>query len=127
MRRRDELGRRGKVGVGGACAVCCVVPMLVLAGLVSIGTLLTFGVAAASVAAVVVVALGVGSGRLADASPWVRRVLFAVGGAAALRRLFDVSDGARAATFIAIGIAALACCSLLSLPPVRPAACPRPD
>ena len=60
MRTRDELGRRGKVGVGGACAACCVVPMLVLAGLASIGTLLTFGVAAASVTADVVVALGVG-------------------------------------------------------------------
>lgn len=124
MGAHDELGRRGKMGVGGACAVCCVAPMLVLAGLISIGTLLTFGVAAASIAAVVVVAIGVGSGRLVACPPRVRRVLFAVGGAAAFGGLLNVNQGARAATFIAVGLALFACCALLSLEAARPTDCP---
>ena len=124
---RDELGRRGKVGVGGACAVCCVVPMLVLAGLISIGTLLRFGVAAASLAMVAVVAFGVGSGQLVDASPCVRRVLFTVGGAASFGGLLNVDDSARAAAFIGVGIALLACCALLSLPVMGPTGSPPPD
>ena len=120
MTTRDELSFRGKVTVGATCALCCVLPMLVVAGVASIGTLLTLGVAAASSAAVVVVALAVGSGRFAYASAPLRRALFAVGGAAAFGGLLNVGHNSRAATFIAIGIASLACCALLSLPAARP-------
>jgi hypothetical protein len=115
----DEVGRRGKVGVAGACAVCCVVPMLVIVGVVSLGAFVTFGVAAASIAAVAMVAVGVGSGRLVDVSPRVRRTLFTVGGAAAFGGLLNADHGARAAAFIAVGVALLACCALLSLPSPR--------
>ncbi|MEO5839019.1 MAG: hypothetical protein ABIQ73_10805 [Acidimicrobiales bacterium] len=127
MGTRTELGGRGKAGVGGACAVCCAVPMLLFAGVVSSAALLSFGVAVAEVVAVVVIAVGTGSGRLVNASPWVRRVLFAIGGAAALGGLLDVSDRARAASLIGVGIAALACCALLSLPPAKPKVLPVPN
>jgi hypothetical protein len=119
----DEVGRRGKVGVAGACAVCCVVPMLVIVGVVSLGAFVTFGVAAASIAAVAMVAVGVGSGRLVDVSPRLRRMLFAVGGASAFGGLLNANHGARAAGFIAVGVALLACCALLSLPAARATSC----
>ncbi|HUP75599.1 MAG TPA: hypothetical protein VM282_21350 [Acidimicrobiales bacterium] len=116
----NELSNRGKLGFGSACAVCCAAPMLLLAGVVSTGALLTFGVAVAAVVAVVVMAVGVGTGRLANASPWVRRVLFAIGSAASLGGLVDVSNRARAGSLIGVGVAALACCALLSLAARKP-------
>jgi peptidoglycan/LPS O-acetylase OafA/YrhL len=123
----DELGRRGKVGFVSACALCCVVPMLLIAGLVSLGALVTLGVAAASIAAVAMVAVGVGSGRLTDVSPRLRRVLFAAGGAAAFGGLLNANHGARAAAFIAVGVGLLACCALLSLPASQSTNCAPTD
>lgn len=122
MRTGDELSRRGKAGFAGACVVCCAVPLLVLAGVISLGALAVFGIAAGSIGAVVFVAFGVGSGRLVEASPRVRRVLFAAGGAAAFGGLLNVDQGRRAAGFIAAGVALLACAALLALPANRPAA-----
>src|SRR3546814_4343283 len=45
----DELTRAGKAGIGAACVVCCVAPLLVVAGVVSLASLLTVGIALGSV------------------------------------------------------------------------------
>lgn len=45
----EELTWRGKLGFGGACVVCCAVPMLVLTGVLSAGAALVGGIAAGSV------------------------------------------------------------------------------
>ncbi|MEP6661631.1 MAG: hypothetical protein ABJD24_17080 [Acidimicrobiales bacterium] len=127
MSARDELGHRGKAGFAGACVVCCVVPMLVLVGVISLGALVTFGVAVASIVAVVVLALGVGSGRLVGASQRLRRMLFAVGGAAAFGGLLNINHGARATTFIVVGVALLASSALLSLSAVESTDCARSE
>ena len=115
MSMHSELSKRGKLGFGSACAVCCAMPMLLLVGVVSTGAMLTFGVAFASAVAVAVMAVGVATGRLVNASPWVRRVLIAVGCAASLGGLVDVNR-ASAGSSITVGVAALACSALLSLP-----------
>jgi hypothetical protein len=94
-----------------------VLPVLVIGGAISLSALVTFGVAAASVAAVLVVAIGVGTGRVASVSPSVTRLLFAGGGAAAFGGILNTADGPRSASFVSIGIALLACCAMLSMHP----------
>ena len=114
---RAGFHRVRSAGFAGACATCCVLPALVIGGAISLGALVTFGVAVASVVAVVAVALGVGTGRLASVSPNVSRLLFAGGGAAAFGGILNAANGPRAASFVSVGVALLACCALLSVRP----------
>lgn len=45
----EELSTKGKAGFGLACAVCCAVPMLVLAGVVSLGAVALGGLGVGAV------------------------------------------------------------------------------
>ena len=126
MRDNEASGAAGRVAFGAACATCCALPMLVLAGVVSFVTLLAGGIGAASVAAVGWCVWAVHRQRIPPHSRAARvaveaaGVALAVGGLAAMGRS---PDAGRA--LVSTGVAVLACAALASLTrPLEQPACP---
>lgn len=81
-----------KLGLGSACAVCCVVPMLVLTGLVSAAAFVAGGVVAVAGAAVVATTVVVMTGRAGRVPLSLRLWLFAAGGAGAFAGLWGAAS-----------------------------------
>lgn len=112
----DDLTWRGKLGFGGACAVCCGLPMLVVAGVVSTGAALAGGAAVGSLALVSMAALGMMSGRVPRVIGPVRLVVAVAGlglGTAGLLVLRESVSPGR--SLVSIGVAVLASAAVLSL------------
>ncbi len=106
----------GKIGFGSACAVCCVAPMLVLAGVVTGASLAVGGAVLAAITGVVVTTVLVATGRAAGISSKVRLPLVGVGGAGAFVGLWGIStERAGATTILALAVAVLTVAALLVL------------
>ena len=117
-----ELKTGGKVVFGAACAVCCVVPVLVIAGVLTLGALIVGGLAIGAAVAIVALAILVGTRRVRSSAPMVRLALFAVGGAGAVAGLWGLStDRTGAAPVVVVALAALAAAALLTVAEVRTA------
>ena len=106
-----KLGRRGRLVFASACAACCTLPVLVLAGAVTLGALAVGGAALAGVALTIETAAAVVTGRI-DRSDQRARVLIAATGAALalvglLGRIFKPP--------LILGVSLLAAASLLAL------------
>ena len=116
-KRNDvELETGGKVAFGAACAVCCGLPMLVIAGVLTGGALIVGGVVVGAVSAVIVLAVLVGTRRLRASAPVVRLALFAAGGAGAVAGLWGLwGDRTGAAPIVVGAVGALASAALLTL------------
>lgn len=99
----------------GLCAVCCVVPMLVVFGVVSVAALVTVGLAAAAIVGLLLLAWAVAANRLGSPRPWIGRVLGGAG--AAVAAVSFLLDGNRPG--IVVGVALLAGGALLVLAAVR--------
>jgi hypothetical protein len=112
----DDLTWRGKLGFGGACAVCCAAPMLVVAGVVSTGAALAGGAAIGSLALVGLTTFRMVSGRAPQVTGPVRFAVaaaglaLAAGGLVVLRE--SVSPGR---SLVSMGVAALASAAVLGL------------
>ncbi len=105
-----------RLGLGSACAVCCVVPMLVVIGFVSAAAFVTGGVVVAAGAAVVATTFAVMTGRAGRVPPSVRLWLFAAGGAGAFAGLWGAaSQRSGASLVVVVSVAALAVAALLAL------------
>lgn len=99
----------------GLCAVCCVTPMLVVLGVVSLATLLTVGLAAAAIVGLSLLAWAVAADRLGSAEPRIGRALGAAGAVVAVGSLlFD-----RNRSGLVIGVALMAAGALLVLATVH--------
>lgn len=103
---------------GAACGVCCGLPMLIVAGALSIGTAAFAGVAVGGILAVAATAYLVVRRRTPDLPPVAAMAVFAVGAALSGFGLVRMADDAdRIATgMVAAGLALLACLTLLRLP-----------
>ena len=109
----DDLTWRGKLGFGGACAVCCVVPMLILAGVVSAGTALTGGAALGSLALVGMGVLAVVSGRGPQVTGPVRLAIAVGGLGLATTGLIVLRDSLNPGrSLVSVGLAVLALAAL---------------
>lgn len=104
-----------RFGTGVACAVCCGLPMLVVAGVVSISALLSIGAVAGSVAFVALTTFAVLTGRVSQTPRRWRHMLTGAGLAVALSGLV-VADGSRslATALAAVGVSVLAAAALLA-------------
>ena len=119
----DDLTWRGKLGFGGACAVCCAAPMLVVAGVVSTGAALAGGAAIGSLALVGLAAVGMVSGRAPSVTGPVRFAVAAAGlalGAGGLVVLRESLSLGR--SLVSMGVAVLATAAVLGL-----ASAPKPE
>lgn len=106
----------GKLGLGSACAVCCVLPMLVLTGLVTGASLAVGGVVFTAIAVVVVTTVLVSTGRADAIVTKARLPLVAVGGAGAFAGLWGISaERSGAAAIVALAVAVLTAAALLAL------------
>ncbi len=125
--RTGGEGRLARAGVVAACAVCCGIPMLVLAGAISAGAVLTSGMVAGSLLVVFATTMALVGGRLpASADRW-QLALFAIGGAASFAGIWGAANQrAQAYLMISVGIAALAAAALLSLVAVEARGCRAP-
>lgn len=110
----SDLTPKGKAGFGAACAVCCALPMLVLAGVLSLGALAVGGALVGSVVLVAATAYGVLSGRI-GATPRVARLTGAAATATAAVAGVATSSTATARALTAVGVAVLAAAALLAL------------
>jgi hypothetical protein len=107
----------GKLGLGSACAVCCLLPMLVLTGVVAGATLAIGGAVFAAIAVVVTMAVLVATGRVNVVASKARLLLVAVGGAGGFVGLWAISnEKSGGASIVALSVAVLAAAALLSLP-----------
>lgn len=104
-------------GVALACAACCAVPMLVIAGVVSIGALAAGVPSLLAAVAVVILAVRVAQGR-GPAMPNGAAVAATAGGVvlaglglASARR----GDDGQAVALVVIGVGLLACVALVRL------------
>lgn len=112
----DDLSWRGKLGFGGACAVCCAVPMLILGGVVSTGAALAGGAAVGSLALVVLGVFAVVSGRVPPITTRGRGALAAGGLALATAGLIVLRDSeSTGRSLVAMGLAVLALVALVGL------------
>lgn len=111
----------GKLGFGLACAVCCVLPMLVLAGLVTGASLAIGGAVFVAVASIVITTVLVATGRAGAIATKARVPLAGLGCAAAAVGLWGISTGRTGAPPIVIlSVAALTVAALLSLTDAGP-------
>lgn len=114
----QSLSPAGRAGLGAACVACCAGPMLLLAGVVSVGAFVTGGVALGSVGVVGMAALAVHRRWIGSTSPWLRLAIGAIGvllSGIGLAVLDDSRDAGR--SFVSAGLAALACAGMLALHP----------
>lgn len=112
----QSLSPAGRAGLGAACVACCVGPMVLLAGVVSVGAFLTGGVALGSVGIVGMTALAVRRRRIGSTPPSLRLAIGAIGvllSGIGLAILDDSRDVGR--SFVAAGVGALACAGMLAL------------
>lgn len=115
-----ELTPRGKAGMGAACAVCCAVPMLVIAGVVSLTAVAAVGITGGSVALVAVTTWAFWRRRLPVVPPRARLAMGAAGAAAtALGIGIAGSDQDVRRWLVSAGVAVLACTALLALGDAR--------
>lgn len=122
MGTNDDLGAGGKVAFGAACALCCALPMLVLAGVLTTGALLLGGIVIGGLAAVVTLTMLVSTRRVRASSNAVRLGLFTVGGAGAFAGLWAAWAGRNgAAALLVVAVAALSAAALLALAATQPA------
>lgn len=112
----EELSPRGKAALGAACVACCAVPMLLLAGVVSVGAFVAGGFALGSVGVVVLSMLAVHRRWIGSTSPLLRGVIGALGVliAAIGFAVFGDAPGA-GRSLLSVGVAALACAGMLAL------------
>ena len=105
-----------KVGIGSACAVCCVLPMLLVSGAVTAAALATGGAVFGAITLVAVATVVVVTGRARSIAPRVRLWLFAAGGAGSFAGLWGASSQrAGASAVLALSVAALTATALLAL------------
>lgn len=105
-----------KAGLGAACAVCCVIPMLVVTGVITGAAFAAGGAVFAALALVVVATVLVARGRANTIAPSVRLWLFAAGGAGAFAGLWGLSASRPGAPLVvALSVATLATAALLAL------------
>ena len=114
MAEHESLTPAGKAGFGAACAVCCTLPMLVLAGGLSLSTVLAGGATIGALALVVGIAVVV-IRRRASLPAVARRAVAGGGIVASAAGLADPGSSWSTAG-IAIGVALLAAAALLVLP-----------
>ena len=111
-----ELTGAGRAGFGAACVVCCGAPMLVLAGVVSLASLLAGGVA---VGCVVLIGWAVWALHRQRIPRFGRAVRLAVGAAGLLLALVGIvtidGDSSIGRSLVSIGVALLACAAVLAL------------
>ncbi|MEO7555696.1 MAG: hypothetical protein ABIV94_03715 [Acidimicrobiales bacterium] len=113
--QRDiELGRRGRAAFALACASCCAVPVLVVAGVFSAGAVLGVGVAFGGIAVVGLVVHGVISGRVGSTRPVVRISLAASAAVVAVGGLLASQQH-----LLVLGVTGLAVAALLALADCR--------
>lgn len=118
-----DLTWRGKLGFGGACAVCCAVPMLVLAGVVSTGAAFAGGAPIGSLLLVGLALLGVVAGRAPRGTGRVRLIVSVIGLGLAATGLLALRDSSAAGRpLVSMGLAVLALAALLALVPDTPRA-----
>jgi hypothetical protein len=117
----DDLTGAGRAGLGAACVVCCVAPMLVLAGVVSLAALLAGGVALGSVALVGSAVWVLHRQRIPKLGRAARAAVGAVGVLLALVGLatIDGSSTSLGRSLVSSGVALLACAAVLSLAAAR--------
>lgn len=118
MAEHEPLSPAGKAGFGAACAVCCTVPMLVLAGVLSLSAVLAGGATIGALALVMGVAAVVIRGRT-SVPALARRALAAGGIVASAAGLADPGSSWSTAAVV-IGVALLAVAALLVLPEAAP-------
>lgn len=107
---------RAKAGFGAACVACCGVPMLLLAGAISIGAVVTFGVTAGAVTAVFGTTWAFWRRRLPAVGVRARGVVAAAGTAVAATGLLVAGDEPVAGrSMITVGVALLTAGALLAL------------
>jgi len=112
------MNLRTMTGMGTACGVCCGLPMLILAGALSIGTAAFAGVAVGGVLAVAATTYLVVRGQAPEVSTAAAGAVLAVGAALSgfgLVRMANDADRTSTA-MVAAGLALLACLALLRLP-----------
>ena len=118
-----DLSWRGKLGFGGACAVCCAVPMLIVAGVVSTGAAFAGGAAIGSLLLVGLGLLGVVTGRAPRSTGPVRLIVSVVGvGLAATGLLALRGSSAAGRPLVSVGLGVIALAALLALVPDTPRA-----
>lgn len=106
----------GNLAAGAGCAVCCAVPMLVITGAVSAGSLVVGGVTVASVVTVVFLAAVVATRRTSGGSVGLQLALFAAGGAGAFAGLWGAArQDPHAHLVISAAVATLAAAALVAL------------
>ena len=106
----------GRAGLGAACVACCAGPMILLAGVVSVGAFVTGGIALGSVGVVGMSALAVHRRWIGSTSPSLRLAIGAIGvllSGIGLAVIDDSRDVGR--SFVSAGVAALACAGILAL------------
>lgn len=114
MAEDDALSPAGKAGFGVACAVCCAIPMLILAGVLSLSAALAGGATLGALALVIGVAVAVIRRRAS--LPAAARRAMAVGGVL-LSALGLAGAGSAWSTGTTVaGVALLAAAALLVLP-----------
>ena len=122
MGANDDIGVGGKVAFGAACALCCALPTLVLAGVLTTSALVLGGIVIGGGVAVVVLTILVSTRRVRASSSLVRLSLFTVGGAGAFAGLWGAWTGRNeAASLLVVAVAALSAAALLALAAAQPA------
>ena len=104
-----------RVGTGLACAVCCGLPMLVVAGVVSVSALVSAGAVGGALALVAMTTYAVLTGRVGATPRRWRLVLAGVGLGAALSGLAVAESRSSAAVLLGVGVSVLAAAALLAL------------
>lgn len=116
MSKHTTRGVLGKLGLGTACAACCVLPMLVLAGVITGASLAVGSAVLVAIVVVVGATVLVTTGRADAIAPKARLLLVGIGGAGAVAGLWGISDErAGGAAIIALSVAALTAAALLAL------------
>jgi hypothetical protein len=112
------VSRKTTAGMGLACGICCALPMLLVAGVLSVGTAAFAGIATGAVVAVCSTAYLVMRRRTPKLPGVALLTAFVLGVALSGWGLVGLADDAdRAATgAVAAGLALLACVTLLRLP-----------
>lgn len=112
----DALSPKGRAAFGAVCATCCAIPMLLLAGVVSVGAFVAGGVALGAVGVVALSALAILRRWIVSTSPLLRTGIAVVGMVLAgtgLALLGSSRDAGR--LFVSGGVAALASAGMLAL------------
>lgn len=112
----EALSPKGKAAFGAACAACCAVPMLLVAGVVSVGAFVAGGVELGSVGVVALSALTIHRRWIVSTPLLLRTVIGVLGvvlAAIGLALLGGSNDAGR--PFVSGGVAALTCAGMLAL------------